>query len=600
MKHQSLILVILLLIFTSNLASAKKTVYPLYTSTFEYTPECELAAKKGDDMAMLLTGLHYLPRTGGYLLVKLPHFQNRSSIPDEKKAIDFIKKSANKGNPIAMIVYGQILGNRNIMKPDLKVANQWASKAVKTGYPDAYAFLAYSRNSITEFGKSQYSLSKIIINDLQQGVDNGSALCASILGDIYSTGQIPNVNLRANFPQDFLKAVEYYKKALGQGLPSSYLANLPKFYWSGTGVTKDINKSLYYNAIINNYMCSDTDLRQYYNQGAFGANPNISYETWKNKLKENCEAYQNNNEIFDMPIITLLSKDIYKKEINGACFLSDNNGNNLYPHYFDQITCNGDTIKAVCYKYTMEILNDGSIIKTIGEQMLDNLSECKTIIEGIKCMTEIMSYDPDGSEGISPYACTNYGCFIESQYKPFVATKKMSKKEKLIAEYNDEITRGQINTSALICYERALEIEPSLTFAAINAERLRDNIKDKPKVSAWDYANIFVDGLAQNASFFNLSTTNQPHSGSTHSNSTVSKPKKNNHSGAGRANNDVGEERLYYKMESRLSEMKNGSIPYDDSERKTTQNKMRSIREHQLKVGGFKITKSPLEDWNGK
>lgn len=193
-------------------------------------------ADKGDSLAWYYLGLDYL----------LGHSELSSSTGvsysgiDETKGIEWLQKSAEKGNVSAMFLLGRYYDSRKLYGEAIK----WLDKSEE----NEYLMCSNNINVYEEYARTKYAIGVIYrdretVQDFskakkyfEQAVnikrDKTSATCD--LGLLYERGQ--------GVQQDYKKAKEWYEKAIMKGsvVAKRLLGNL---YLMGNGVEKDYQKA---------------------------------------------------------------------------------------------------------------------------------------------------------------------------------------------------------------------------------------------------------------------------------------------------------------------------------------------------------------------
>jgi TPR repeat protein len=147
------------------------------------------------------------------------------------KAVEWHRKAADQGNPLAQYNLGLCYYNGEGIDKDLVEAVKWYRKAADQGDIDAQDNLGLC-----------YYLGEGIDKDLVKAVkwwrkaaDQGNPLAQYNLGVCYYKGE--------GIPKDLVEAVKWYRKAADQGNTSAQY-NLGLCYCQGKGVPKDLVKAV--------------------------------------------------------------------------------------------------------------------------------------------------------------------------------------------------------------------------------------------------------------------------------------------------------------------------------------------------------------------
>ncbi len=153
--------------------------------------------------------------------------------PDTAKGLDWLLKSANAGNVIAMYELGIMSyekGNYPGPHDNIKAA-KWFLKAAENGYVNGMTHIAtmyyYGRGVKQDYNKA--------IEWYEKAAAKGNPLSMNNLGLMYMTGE--------GVKQDYAKAVNWLKKATDLNYSNS-MVYLGIAYEKGTGVETDYKKAM--------------------------------------------------------------------------------------------------------------------------------------------------------------------------------------------------------------------------------------------------------------------------------------------------------------------------------------------------------------------
>ena len=168
------------------------------------------SAEKGDGLAMGLLGLMYIRGEG----VK----------KDAKVSAEWSRKGAEKGSNIGMYVYGHLLYKGDGVAKDTKTGLEWLEKAAVKGHEHAMAELGSHFFGMKDYRKANGWFSKTFA----AGFTGAQAM--EEFGTMHRDG--------LGVKQDYAKAMTWYRKAAAKG-DGIAMKNIGFMYYHGDGVTKD-------------------------------------------------------------------------------------------------------------------------------------------------------------------------------------------------------------------------------------------------------------------------------------------------------------------------------------------------------------------------
>lgn len=620
----------ILSIFSNLSAKEKQKNYPSLLTEFEYTLDIEEKAKQGDSDALWMMGLHNMPLCNRMYLRIFVNLKDKNfdKTINQEEAIKMIEKSANKGNPIAMVLMGTYeayhYDKSGKLKENKKAAIKWYTKAINCGYTDAYAVMAKKI-----YDEYDYDSQKKKVEYLNKGTALKSPLSAKELGKEYFD-YILNKK-----PYDFKKAFEcfslveecgFYEPQLtwcyleGLGCPQNYKEaikrkeahsdishpheinkKIAKCFALGKGVKQDKDKAIYY--FLRLPTRSQLEL---YNDTTLNFNEGLSFEDYITQIEQQQANYNYTPTIFEEDSVTELTNNIHLLKRGGVYFITNPKGDYL-THALDYVGIEGDSIIAKFNKFKTTIDNNGNMRNPIVLQMLSDWLQTNTV----QLERWICSFDANGTYGAASILQNAKGVIIENKvnsfsitYNPEPGGKKPSKKERMIAEsINKSFEKSMRQTQyeeALPFYEKAIELDPDFELAQMNVERMRKALgKGKCDSAPFSFGLSSLLQLANNlAQFSNQLSAFSSHDNS-HSNTVGQSRNKNQKkatsksTSAGYARNEMTARNTYQDYVSQLIDMKTFRDRYNDQQRKSIQRSMKQIREK------YKFTKSEWEDWNG-
>lgn len=618
MKLRFSSIIILLILGITNVLATDAESYPSLLTVFEYSDSIEEKAKQGDSNALWILGLHYMPDKYK-TLYSIISFNDTdfNKNTDLEVAIEFIEKSAKKGNPIAMILMGryEYYKTKKSKEPH-KQALKWYEKAMKCGYGDASVLIYHIKEDNIDNDRHK------ILEYLYKGISMGSPLAARELGSINSQAPIDSKKAYKYF--SLMEEWGFYSSAItdflmnGYGCPRNYTeaikriekrmkntpkimdahelintryiyANAAKCFALGKGVKTDKDKAYYYISKLPILF-----QQQLYNDTTLGLSYGTNFEEWQTKIATIAKNYEYKPTIFEEDSIIKFTDDIHILKRGGVYFVTDKNGEYL-THSFDYAYIDGDSIIGELDNYKTSIDSEGKMHNPIVNQMLlDWMQKQDSNLE-----VKILTLDADGSYGVACILQNNLGIKTENAYKftPSTGPYKNRKEKQLAQMANKAMENATLNMrykKALPFYERALELNPDFELAQMNAERIKKglaNLKENRTApllfgisSCLQIANDFVQlRNSQNTSSYknDVKQGNSP---------KKAKPKSQT---AGSARNETIARNTYNDYVGQLIDMSTFRERYNDNQRKSIQRSMKQIREK----WGF--PKSEWEDWNG-
>ena len=159
-------------------------------------------------MAMLETGCDQGDARSHYILAKL-YSSDLSQSENFEKAVELYKQAAILNIPQSWLALGKLYQNNIYINNRWGKAIEYYFEAIKNGVKDGHAYLAK-----LYWKQQEYEKAKI---EAERGVNNGSVLSMSVLGEIYEEG-MPDVDkLIVVHEPDIPKAWYYYQQAFFNG-----------------------------------------------------------------------------------------------------------------------------------------------------------------------------------------------------------------------------------------------------------------------------------------------------------------------------------------------------------------------------------------------
>ena len=220
-----------------------------------------------------------------------------------KKAVEYLRKSADKGYVLAMFNLGMCYAQGVGLNPSILEAWSWYKKAADKGYAPAMNSLGaicekkhavaeamtwYRKAADRGLLVAQFNLGTILMNQqkyedaisfLQKAAEQGFAAAQCNLGLLYERG--------LGTVQNYSKAFEWYQKAAEQGLATAQ-NNLGVFYENGLGTVQNYSKAfeLYQKAANLGIAAAQHNLARCFSLGnGVAVNPNEAFK-WYRKAAE--------------------------------------------------------------------------------------------------------------------------------------------------------------------------------------------------------------------------------------------------------------------------------------------------------------------------
>lgn len=172
---------------------------------------------------------------------------------DEKKAFEYMEKSAKLGFPKAQNDLASIYSEGVGVEKNPKLTLYWLNEAVKQNFPAAQYNLAiiYDKGELVKKNRNE------AVKLYHLSANNGFARAQYNLGNAYLKGN--------GVVQDTQKAIEYYQKAVEQNLPDAQF-NLANIYLDGRAGVVDEKKALdlYTLAANQNFVYAQNNLAHLY------------------------------------------------------------------------------------------------------------------------------------------------------------------------------------------------------------------------------------------------------------------------------------------------------------------------------------------------
>ena len=150
---------------------------------------------------------------------------------DAEKAIGFLKKAVDLGNPMSARELGCIYARGKGVDQDFRLAHYWYWKAIKMGDPNTFSTIAGDYERGRGFDQDYEKAAKWY----EKGVELGDVLAINNLGYAYLQG--------IGVEKDYDKAFEMFTKGTELG-SSDAMDNLARCYLDGLGVEKDQPKAV--------------------------------------------------------------------------------------------------------------------------------------------------------------------------------------------------------------------------------------------------------------------------------------------------------------------------------------------------------------------
>jgi TPR repeat protein len=164
------------------------------------------------------------------LMLGLMYANGEGVAEDDREAVKWFRKAANKGNAKAMLMLGLMYNNGEGVTQDLREAFQWYRKAADKGNATAMykvGLMYYNGKGVTQGHREAFQW-------FRKAADKGHATAMLVLGVMYANGE--------DVVEDDREAVKWYRKAANKDNAKAMLM-LGLMYNSGEGVTQDLREA---------------------------------------------------------------------------------------------------------------------------------------------------------------------------------------------------------------------------------------------------------------------------------------------------------------------------------------------------------------------